>query len=98
VEGDPRPRRRWVKPSHQRTVPYQDDHIRQRVIGAVTPASGERFSLVVDSVDKSVFQFFLDEMAGPCPRGNSSGIFSLLLPESKNFRPEKQKSPDKVWA
>lgn len=63
VEGDPRPRRRWVQPGKARTVPYLGDHIRQNVIGAVCPHDGQLFSLVVDGVDTDVFQFFLDEMA-----------------------------------
>lgn len=46
VEGDPRPRRRWVQPGKPRTVPYLGEHIRQNVIGAVAPASGELFSLI----------------------------------------------------
>lgn len=63
VEGDPRPRRRWVQPGKRRTVPYLGDHIRQNVVGAVCPASGQLFSLIVDGVDTDVFQFFLDQMA-----------------------------------
>lgn len=43
VEGDPRPRRRWVQPGKPRTVPYLGDHIRQNVIGAVAPQSGKFF-------------------------------------------------------
>ena len=45
VEGDPRPRRRWVKPGISRTVPYRGDHIRRSIIGAVEPESGQLFSL-----------------------------------------------------
>lgn len=67
VEGDPRPRRRWVQPGQRRTVPYLGDHIRQNVIGAVAPQSGQLFSLIVDGVDTEVFQFFLDEMARTVP-------------------------------
>lgn len=67
VEGDPRPRRRWVQPGKTRTVPYLGDHIRQNVIGAVAPQSGALFSLIVDGVDTQVFQFFLDEMAKTVP-------------------------------
>ena len=63
IEGDPRPRRRWVQPGKPRTVPYLGDHIRQNVIGSVCPQSGQLFSLVVDGVDTDVFQFFLDQMA-----------------------------------
>jgi transposase len=68
VEGDPRPRRRWVQPGKPRTVPYLGDHVRQNVIGAVAPRSGELFSLIVERVDTDVFQFFLDEMAKAVPR------------------------------
>ena len=71
IEGDPRPRRRWVQPGKIRTCPYQGRHIRQNVIGAVAPQSGALFSLIVDGVDKDVFQFFLDQMAQaiPCKPG-----------------------------
>lgn len=68
VEGDPRPRRRWVEPGQPRTVPYLGDHIRQNVVGVVSPQSGERFSLIVDGVDTDVFQFFLDQLAKALPR------------------------------
>ena len=67
VEGDPRPRRRWVQPGQPRTVPYLGDHIRANVIGAVAPHRGALFSLIVDGVDTEVFQFFLDEMAKAVP-------------------------------
>jgi transposase len=67
VEGDPRPRRRWVQPGKRRTVPYLGDHIRENVIGAVAPQTGELFSLIVDGVDTDVFQLFLDEMAKAVP-------------------------------
>ena len=40
IEGDPRPRRRWAQPGQPRTVPYLGDHIRQNVIGAVAPQTG----------------------------------------------------------
>ena len=63
VEGDPRPRQRWVQPGQPRTVPYRGDHIRQNVIGAVCPQNGQLFSLIVDGVDTDVFQVYLDEMA-----------------------------------
>jgi transposase len=63
VEGDPRPRRRWSQPGKPRTVPYLGDHIRLNVMGAVCPAKGRLFSLIVDGVDTDVFQFYLDEMA-----------------------------------
>jgi transposase len=68
VEGDPRPRRRWVQPGKRRTVPYLGDHIRQNVVGAVCPQSGQLFSLIMDGVDTDVFQFFLDQMAATLPK------------------------------
>jgi transposase len=67
VEGDPRPRRRWVQPGKRRTVPYLGGHIRENIIGAVAPQTGELFSLIVDGVDTDVFQLFLDEMAKAVP-------------------------------
>jgi len=67
IEGDPRPRRRWVQPGKPRTVPYLGDHIRQNVIGAVAPQTGELFTLIVEGVDTDVFQCFLDEFAKAIP-------------------------------
>ena len=68
VEGDPRPRRRWVQPGKPRTVPYLGDHIRQNVIGAVAPKTGRFFSLIFDGVDTDVFQVFLDHLAEAVPK------------------------------
>jgi transposase len=68
VEGDPRPRRRWVQPGQRRTVAYLGDHLRQNVMGMVSPQSGGFFSLIVDGVDTDVFQFFLDELAKAVPK------------------------------
>jgi transposase len=68
VEGDPRPRRRWVQPGKPRTVPYLGDHIRQNVVGAVCPQTGELFSLIVEGVDTDVFQCFLDQLAETVPK------------------------------
>lgn len=83
VEGDPRPRRRWVQPGKPRTVPYLGDHIRQNVIGAVAPQSGELFSLIVDGVDTDVFQFFLDEMARAVPR--KEGLRQILILDNASW-------------
>lgn len=62
-EGDPRPRRRWVKVGSRPRVPYLGDHIRYHAIGAVSPRRGELFSLVVPHSDHLVFQTFLNELA-----------------------------------
>lgn len=83
VEGDPRPRRRWVQPGQRRTVPYLGDHIRQNVVGAVCPQSGELFSVIVDGVDTDVFQFFLDELAQALPK--KSGVRQLLIVDNASW-------------
>ena len=83
VEGDPRPRRRWVQPGKPRTVPYLGDHLRQNVIGAVAPQSGQLFSLIVDGVDTDVFQFFLDEMAKTVPK--KEGVRQLLILDNASW-------------
>jgi transposase len=83
VEGDPRPRRRWVQPGKRRTVPYLGDHIRQNVIGAVAPQSGAFFSLIVDGVDTDVFQFFLDEMAKAIPK--KEGVRQILIVDNASW-------------
>ena len=67
VEGDPRPRRRWSARGSRPCVPYQGDHIRANVIGAVCPRSGECFTLIFDGVDTDVFQCWLDELARAVP-------------------------------
>lgn len=83
VEGDPRPRRRWVQPGKPRTVPYLGDHIRQNVIGFVAPQSGALFSLIVQGVDTDVFQFFLDEMAKAVPK--KEDVRQLLILDNASW-------------
>jgi transposase len=83
IEGDPRPRRRWVQPGKTRTVPYLGDHIRQNVIGAVAPQSGELFTLIVDGVDTDVFQCFLDEFAKAVPP--KAGVRQLLILDNASW-------------
>lgn len=83
VEGDPRPRRRWVQPGRRRTVPYLGDHIRQNVVGAVCPQSGELFSVIVDGVDTDVFQFFLDQLAQALPE--KQGVRPLLILDNASW-------------
>ena len=83
VEGDPRPRRRWVQPGKRRTVPYLGDHIRLNVIGAVAPQSGQFFSLIVDGVDTDVFQVFLDQMAGAI--APKPGVRQILIVDNASW-------------
>ena len=44
-------------------VPFTGAHIRQSVIGAVHPATGEIDCLIVPEVDAEIFQLFLDQFA-----------------------------------
>jgi transposase len=83
VEGDPRPRRRWVQPGQPRTVPYLGDHLRQNVIGAVCPQTGELVSLIVDGVDTDVFQCFLDHLAETVPK--REGVRPLLILDNASW-------------
>ncbi len=70
-----------------RTVPYQGDHIRQNVVGAVSPQTGELFSLIMDGVDTDVFQFFLDRLAETVPK--VEGVRQLFFMD-KATRPNSQ--------
>ena len=62
-EGDPRPRQKWVKRGSRPTQGYYGGHVRQNVIGAVEPQSGQLVSLIVSHCNTDVFQVFLDTMA-----------------------------------
>jgi len=83
VEGDPRPRRRWVQPGKPRLVPYLGDHLRQNVIGAVAPQSGQLFCLIVEGVDTDVFQCFLDEMAKAIAK--KEGVRQILILDNASW-------------
>ena len=71
VEGDPRPRRRWSARGSRPKVPYLGDHIRENVIGAVCPATGECCTMIFDGVDTDVFQYYLDHLAQEIPAVDS---------------------------
>jgi Winged helix-turn helix/DDE superfamily endonuclease len=51
IEGDPTPRKRWVKKDKKPQLPYLGKHIRANVIGAICPATGELSTLVFDFCD-----------------------------------------------
>jgi transposase len=61
-EGDPRPRARWVKIGSKPIQGRASEHLRYSAIGSINPASGEIFSFTVSSVDKDVFQVYLNEL------------------------------------
>ena len=61
VEGDPRPRRRWIQKGQKGRVTRNGDHIRMNVSGMVCPRTGQFFALELSHSDGEMFQIFLDE-------------------------------------
>jgi transposase len=61
VEGDPRPRRRWIQKGEKGRVTRNGDHIRMNVSGVVCPRTGQFFALELSHSDGEMFQIFLDE-------------------------------------
>lgn len=60
IEGDPRPRRRWIQKGEKATVTKNGDHLRMNVTGMVCPRSGEFYALEFSHSDTEIFQAFLD--------------------------------------
>ncbi len=87
VDGDPRPRRRWVQPGSKPKVPHLGKHIRRNVVGAVCPQSGEFFSLIFDGVDSAVFQCWLDELAQSVPP--KTGVRRMLVLDNASWHKVK---------
>jgi transposase len=83
LEGDPRPRRRWVARGSRPRVPYLGDHIRANVVGAVCPQSGQCFALIFEGVDTDAFQLFLDQLAQAVPR--EAGKRRLLIIDNASW-------------
>lgn len=77
VVGDPRPRRRWSIIGSRPRVPFTGAHIRQSIVGAVQPDSGEIESLIVPGVDGEVFQVFIDQFA-KAVHNSDKQIFMVL--------------------
>lgn len=72
-----------MKMGAPRSVPYQGDHIRQNVVRAVSPQTGELMSLIVDGVDTDVYQFFLDQLAETVPK--VEGQRQLLIMDNASW-------------
>jgi transposase len=64
VEGDPRPRRRWIQKGQKGRVTRNGDHLRMNVCGMVCPRTGEFFALETTHSDGDTFQVFLREANG----------------------------------
>lgn len=63
IEGDPTPKKRWVKKGSKVNIPYYGKHIRANVIGAICPRSGEVSTLIFDYCDTESFQVFINTLA-----------------------------------
>lgn len=60
-EGDPRPRKRWLKIGAKGTVPRNGWHLRMNASGIVCPRTGQAFFCEFTHSDTDSFQAFLDE-------------------------------------
>jgi transposase len=86
VEGDPRPRRRWVKVGEKARVPYKGEHIRMNVIGHICPETGEFYALEFNHVDSEIFQLFLDHANGDL---TLQGKRNLLICDNASWHKKK---------
>lgn len=89
IEGDPKPRRRWAEKGVKTTVPYTGDHIRENVIGAVCPESGEMFCHVVPWVDSEWFGLFLRGLAEVTRARHAAGKRIVLILDNASWHKVK---------
>jgi len=89
-EGDPRPRQRWVKRGSRPTRGYYGGHVRENIVAAVNPATGQLISLIVPHCDTEVFQAFLDTMAKETEATNQAGRrVSLVLDNASRHKTKR---------
>jgi transposase len=62
IQASPRPYVVWAKKGSKPTLPYTGEHWHQSVMGAVRPADGRFFSLIITMGNTDLFQVFLDEL------------------------------------
>lgn len=60
VEGDPRPRRRYIRQGEKGRVTKNGDHLRMNVTGMICPRSGAFYALEFSHTNTAVFQAFLE--------------------------------------
>lgn len=89
IEGDPKPRRRWAKKGVVTTVPYTGDHIRENVIGAVLPVTGELLFHVVPYVDSEWFGLFIRELAKMTRKRHEAGKRIVLVLDNASWHKTK---------
>ena len=88
VEGDPRPRKRWVFKGSKPKIPYAGKHLRRSVIGAVCPQSGILSSIIFSHCDTNVFQAFLDNLASEIP--HKSNIRQIIILDNASWHKAKK--------
>lgn len=89
IEGDPKPRRRWAKKGVVTTVPYTGDHVRENVIGAVLPKTGELLCHVVPYVDSEWFGLFIRELAACTRERHEAGRRIMLVLDNASWHKVK---------
>ncbi len=87
VEGDPRPRHRWVPRGTAPKVGYKGTHLRSSVVGAVCPDTGESFFMIFDGVDTDVFAFWLSEFEKTSPK--APGKRRILVLDNASWHKSK---------
>ena len=60
IENDARPRHVWAKKGSKPTWFYRGNHIRENIVGAVNPKTGDLETLIMPRNDSEIFQLFLD--------------------------------------
>ncbi len=89
-EGDPRPRQRWVKRGSNPTQGYYGGHVRQNIVGAVSPKTGPLVSLIVSHCDTEVFQAFLDTMAEETAEQKQRNCRVVLVLDNASWHKSKR--------
>lgn len=79
IEGDPRPRRRWGECGVPLTTPYIGKHIRENVIGAVEPSTGQAVFHMVPFVDREWFQLFVNDVAKATTSAHEAGRRIIMV-------------------
>lgn len=89
IEGDPKPRRRWAQKGVKTTVPYTGDHIRENVIGAVLPTTGELLCHGVPFVDSEWFALFIQALAAMTRERHQAGRRIVLVLDNASWHKVK---------
>jgi transposase len=88
IEGDPRPRKRWVKQGSKPSIAYAGTHLRRNVIGAVCPREGRLSCMIFNHCDTDIFKVFLDNLAQDSPK--IEGIRQLLVLDNASWHKAKR--------